>query len=124
MGSVIRSEDLPTAREDLARLARGVGRDALLAVDATLLWTEPEDSPATRTALAWLIEHTDVPLFVGSRAPLETGAGLIARIEKIDKEAQEAKLLVDEEKKVHSTYSLLAIAKVFEEKKSSVKKED
>jgi len=58
----------------------------------------------------------------GTRVMLNSG--LIARIEKIDKEAQEAKLLVDEEKKVHSTYSLLAIAKVFEEKKSSVKKED
>ncbi|MCA8918551.1 MAG: preprotein translocase subunit YajC [Planctomycetes bacterium] len=58
----------------------------------------------------------------GARVMLNSG--LIARVEKIDKEAQEAKLLVDEEKKVHSVYSLLAIAKVFEEKKSNQKKED
>lgn len=57
----------------------------------------------------------------GTRVMLNSG--LIAKVEKIDTEAQEAKLLIDEEKKVFATYSLLAIAKVFEEKKSSVKDE-
>ncbi|MCC7508928.1 MAG: preprotein translocase subunit YajC [Planctomycetes bacterium] len=61
---------------------------------------------------------------------LETGArvmltsGLIARVDKIDRENQEARLLVDEDKKVHETYNIMAIAKVFEEKKSSVKEDD
>jgi preprotein translocase subunit YajC len=58
----------------------------------------------------------------GARVMLNSG--LIARVEKIDTEAKEAKLLIDEEKKVFAIYSLLAIAKVFEEKTSSVKKED
>ena len=57
----------------------------------------------------------------GTRVMLNSG--LIARIEKIDKEANEAKLLIDEDKKVFAIYSLLAIAKVFEEKKSSVKED-
>ncbi|MCB9934882.1 MAG: preprotein translocase subunit YajC [Planctomycetes bacterium] len=57
----------------------------------------------------------------GTRVMLNSG--LIARIEKIDKEANEAKLLIDEDKRVFAIYSLLAIAKVFEEKKSSVKED-
>lgn len=58
----------------------------------------------------------------GARVMLNSG--LIARVEKIDTDAQEAKLLIDEEKKVFAIYSLLAIAKVFEEKTESVKKDD
>lgn len=58
----------------------------------------------------------------GTRVMLNSG--LIARIEKIDKEAKEVKLLVDEDKKVYSNYSILAIAKVFEETKANVKKDD
>jgi hypothetical protein len=48
----------------------------------------------------------------------------MARVDKIDTENQEARLLVDEEKKVHAVYSLMAIAKVFEETKSAPKKDD
>ncbi len=57
----------------------------------------------------------------GTRVMLNSG--LIARVEKIDAEAKEAKLLIDEDKKVFAIYSLLAIAKVFDEKKSSVKED-
>lgn len=58
----------------------------------------------------------------GTRVMLNSG--LIARVDKIDKEAQEARLLIDEDKKVYAMYALAAVAKVFEEKKSSVKKEE
>jgi preprotein translocase subunit YajC len=58
----------------------------------------------------------------GTRVMLNSG--LIAKVDKIDAENQEARLIVDEEKKVHSTYNLLAIAKVFDAKTSSVKKEE
>jgi preprotein translocase YajC subunit len=58
----------------------------------------------------------------GTRVLLNSG--LMARVDKIDTENQEARLLVDEEKKVHAVYSLMAIAKVFEETKSAPKKDD
>jgi preprotein translocase YajC subunit len=51
-------------------------------------------------------------------------SGLVARVDKIDKDNQEVRLLIDEDKKVHATYSLVAIVKVFKEEVSSVKKED
>ncbi|MBX3458462.1 MAG: preprotein translocase subunit YajC [Planctomycetes bacterium] len=60
---------------------------------------------------------------------LQTGArvmltsGLIARVDKIDKENQEARLVIDEEKKVHGVYNIMAIAKIFDEKQSTAKEE-
>lgn len=60
---------------------------------------------------------------------LEAGAkvmltsGLIARVDKIDKENQEARLMIDEEKKVHGIYNIMAIAKIFDEKQSTAKEE-
>ncbi len=58
----------------------------------------------------------------GARVMLNSG--LLARVDKIDTENQEARLLLDEEKKVHATYSLMAIAKIFEEKKDAPPKKD
>ncbi len=58
----------------------------------------------------------------GTRVMLNSG--LLARVDKIDTENQEARLLLDEDKKVHAVYSLMAIAKVFDEKKSAPKKDD
>lgn len=57
----------------------------------------------------------------GTRVMLNSG--LISRVDKVDVENQEVRLVVDEEKKVHATYNLLAVAKVFEAQQSSVKKE-
>lgn len=59
----------------------------------------------------------------GSRVMLTSG--LIAAVEKVDEEAQEVRLVIDEDKKVYATYALAAVAKIFEEtKQSSAKKED
>lgn len=69
-------------------------------------------------------EHREMveSLEKGKRVMLSSG--LIARVERIDKDEQEARLIIDEDKKVYAIYSLAAIAKVFEEKKSSPKKDD
>ena len=48
-------------------------------------------------------------------------SGLIARVEKVDEEAEEVRVLIDEDKKVYSTYATAAIAKIFDETRSSVK---
>lgn len=69
-------------------------------------------------------EHKKMVEDLEKDARVMLNSGLIARVDKIDKEAQEARLLIDEDKKVFAIYSLLSIAKVFEEKKSSPKKED
>ena len=59
----------------------------------------------------------------GARVMLTSG--LIASVDKIDEEAQEIRLLIDEDKKVFATYAVAAVAKIFEEtKKSSAKKDD
>jgi preprotein translocase YajC subunit len=57
----------------------------------------------------------------GTRVMLNSG--LVAKVDKVDVENQEARLLIDEDKKVHAIYSLMAIAKVFEEKKVNEKAE-
>jgi preprotein translocase subunit YajC len=58
----------------------------------------------------------------GTRVMLTSG--LIAKVDKVDKEADEVRVLIDEDKKVYSTYTTAAIAKIFDEKRSSVKEDD
>jgi preprotein translocase YajC subunit len=58
-------------------------------------------------------------LEAGTRVMLNSG--LIAKVDKIDAENQEARLVIDEDKKVHAIYSLMAIAKIFDEKKVNEK---
>lgn len=69
-------------------------------------------------------EHKQMVEGLEKGARVMLNSGLIARVDKVDKDAQEARLLIDEDKRVFAIYNLLAIAKVFEEKKSSVKKDD
>lgn len=57
----------------------------------------------------------------GTRVMLNSG--LIAKVDKVDVENQEIRVVIDEEKKVHANYNLQVVAKVFEEQKSSVKKD-
>ena len=58
----------------------------------------------------------------GTRVMLSSG--LIARVDKVDPEADEVRVVIDEDKKVYSTYATAAIAKIFDEKRSSVKDDD
>lgn len=69
-------------------------------------------------------EHLEKVKSLDKGARVMLSSGLIATIEKIDIEAQEVRLLIDEDKRVFAVYSLAAVAKIFEEKKSSVKKDD
>jgi preprotein translocase YajC subunit len=68
-------------------------------------------------------EHHKMVEGLSSGAKVMLNSGLIARVDRIDRENQEARVVIDEDKKVHATYNLLAIAKVFDEQKSSVKKD-
>jgi preprotein translocase subunit YajC len=58
----------------------------------------------------------------GARVMLTSG--LIASVDRINEEDQEVRLLIDDDKKVFATYAIAAVAKIFEEKKSSAKKDD
>ncbi len=69
-------------------------------------------------------EHKTMVEGLDKGARVMLNSGLIARVDKIDVDAQEARLLIDEDKRVFAVYNLLSIAKVFEEKKSSVKKDE
>lgn len=70
-------------------------------------------------------EHQEKVKKLEKGARVMLTSGLIASIDKIDEEAQEVRLMIDEEKRVYATYALAAVAKIFEEtKKSSAKKED
>ena len=69
-------------------------------------------------------EHLEKVKNLDKGARVMLSSGLIASIDKIDTEAQEVRLLIDEDKRVFAVYSLAAVAKIFDEKKSSAKKED
>ncbi|MCB9894429.1 MAG: preprotein translocase subunit YajC [Planctomycetes bacterium] len=58
----------------------------------------------------------------GTRVMLTSG--LIAKVDKVDEESDEVRVIIDEDKKVYSTYATAAIAKIFDEKRSSVKDDD
>jgi preprotein translocase YajC subunit len=66
-------------------------------------------------------EHQKMVLGLEPGTRVMLNSGLIARIDRIDVENREVRVVVDEEKRVHATYSSAAVAKVFDEKKTSVK---
>ena len=47
-------------------------------------------------------------------------SGLIGLVDKVDKENQEVRLLIDEDKRVHARYNWGAVTKVFSEEVSNV----
>jgi preprotein translocase YajC subunit len=66
-------------------------------------------------------DHQKMVLGLEAGTKVMLNSGLIARIESIDVENRELRVVVDEEKKVHALYSAMAVAKVFDEKKTSAK---
>lgn len=60
-------------------------------------------------------------LTAGTKVMLNSG--LIGLIEKVDKDNQEVRLLIDEDKKVHARYNWGAVTKVFKEEVAN-KKDD
>jgi preprotein translocase YajC subunit len=66
-------------------------------------------------------EHQKMVLGLEPGTKVMLNSGLIGRIDRIDVENREIRMVIDEEKKVHSTYNVIAVAKVFDEKKSTVK---
>lgn len=55
----------------------------------------------------------------GARVMLNSG--LLGRVDKVDKDNQEVRLLIDEDKKVHALFNWAAVARVLDEKVATAK---
>lgn len=61
-------------------------------------------------------------LSAGTRVMLNSG--LIGVVDKVDKDNQEVRLLIDDDKKVHARYNWGAVSKVFKEEVANVPEKD
>lgn len=69
-------------------------------------------------------QHEEQVLNLEKGARVMLTSGLYATVDKVDKEAREVRIVIDEDKKVCADYNVLAIAKVMETETTTVKKDE
>jgi preprotein translocase YajC subunit len=65
-------------------------------------------------------EHEKMVQSLQAGTKVMLNSGLIGLVDKVDKENQEVRLLIDEDKKVHARFNWGAVTKVFKEEVANV----
>ncbi|MBX3473203.1 MAG: preprotein translocase subunit YajC [Planctomycetes bacterium] len=79
---------------------------------------------ARRSQKRQAAEHEALVQSLTAGTKVMLNSGLIGLVDKVDKENQEVRLLIDEDKKVHARYNWGAVTKVFKEEVANVAKDE
>lgn len=110
------SNMLPLAQQQAAQdpLA-GMGMFLLLPILLVVFFIFARRSQKRQAA-----EHEKLVASLTAGTKVMLNSGLIGLVDKVDKENQEVRLLIDEDKKVHARYNWGAVTKVFKEEVANV----